>query len=377
MKVSLLTYEFPPRIYGGAGVHVLHMASQLRHMVDLEVRTLHPAEDMEGVRIRRYYPTLPKGPEDREGKAVEVLSLNVNIVADPFDTDVVHTHTWYMSFAGMVAKRLYDTKLVATVHSLEPLRPWKEEQLGRGYRLSSWVEENGLGACDAVVAVSEEMSADIQKHYGIPAERVHVIPNGVDATAYRRREDPSVLERLGVEVPYILFLGRLSRQKGIFDLVEAFKALKAKSNLVLVTGPADTTELVDELSEALRGLAGIRWINRMVTHEEAVALYSSCEVFVCPSRYEPFGIINLEAMACERPVVATEVGGIAGVVRDGKTGVLVPPEDPRALAKAIDTLMADSKLREDMGKKGRMRVEKHFTWKTVAERTVELYRSLL
>ncbi len=376
MKVSLLTYEFPPRIYGGAGVHVLHLATQLRSMVNLEIRTLHPAEEMEGVRLRLYYPTLPKGPEDREGKVVEVLSLNVNMVADPFDADVVHAHTWYMSFAGMLAKKLYNSKLVATVHSLEPLRPWKEEQLGGGYRLSSWLEETGLKACDAVVAVSEEMSADLREHYGIPPERVHVIPNGVDASAFRREEDPSILERLGVEVPYILFLGRLSRQKGIFDLVEAFKALKTELNLVLVTGPADTQGLVDELSGAVGGLSRIRWINRMVTHEEAVALYSSCELFVCPSRYEPFGIINLEAMACERPVVATRVGGIMEVVQDGETGVLVPSEDPEALGRAIDDLMSDRGLREEMGARGRARVEKHFTWRTVAERTVELYRSL-
>ncbi len=203
-----------------------------------------------------------------------------------------------------------------------------------------------------------------------------MIPNGVDASAFRRREQPSVLERLGVEFPYILFLGRLSRQKGILDLVEAFKALTSKLNLVLVTGPADTKQLVDELSEALRGLPRVRWINRMVTHEEAVALYSSCEAFVCPSRYEPFGIINLEAMACGRPVVATRVGGIVGVVQDGETGLLVPPENPQALAKAIEDLMADDGLREEMGAKGRARVDRHFTWQKVAQRTVELYGSL-
>ncbi len=357
-------------------MHALQMVKHLRDLVDLEVRTLHPAEDLEGVRVRRYYPSLPKGPEDPEGKALEVLSLNVNMLSDPLHADVVHTHTWYMSLAGLLAKELYDCKLVTTVHSLEPLRPWKEEQLGRGYNLSSWVEGTGLQACDAVIAVSKEMAADIHRHYAIPAERIHVIGNGVDASAFRRREDPALLDRLGVRTPYLLFLGRLSKQKGVFDLLEAFKALDAKVNLVLVTGAADTEGLVKDLSSALRGMRRVLWINRIVTHEEAVALYSSCEVFVCPSRYEPFGIINLEAMACERPVVATNVGGIVEVVEDGVTGILVPPENPGSLARAVDALMKDPQSRSEMGKRGRERVEKEFTWERVARRTVELYRGL-
>jgi glycogen synthase len=377
VKVCLLTYEFPPRIYGGAGVHALNMAMQLRDIVDLEVRTLHPAEDMDGVVVRRYYPSLPKGPEDVAGKIVEVLSLDVNILSDPMDSDIVHTHTWYMSFAGLLAKELYGCKLVTTVHSLEPLRPWKEEQLGRGYRVSSWLERVGLEACDAVIAVSEQMEADIVSLYQLPEERIHVIHNGVDASALRRREDPAILDRLGVRKPYILFIGRLSRQKGIFDLVEAYRSLKSNVGLVVVTGAAETRELVEELATALQGMEGVRWIDRVVTHEEAVALYSSCEAFICPSRYEPFGITNLEAMACERPVVATRVGGIPEVVVDGETGLLVPPESPSELARAIDEVLRDRERAAEMGRKGRQRVERLFTWEKVARRTVELYETLL
>jgi glycogen synthase len=377
VKVCLLTYEFPPRIYGGAGVHALNMAMQLRNLVDLEVRTLHPAEDMEGVVIRRYYPSLPKGPEDPAGKVVEVLSLNTNMLSDPVEADVVHTHTWYMSLPGFLAKELYGCKLVSTVHSLEPLRPWKEEQLGRGYAVSSWLERMGLEACDAVIAVSKEMAADIAKHYDVPDGRIHVIHNGVNAEAFRRREDPAILDRLGVRRPYILFLGRLSRQKGVFDLLEAFHSLRSKANLVIVTGAAETEQLVDELCAALREGERIRWIDRVVTHEEAVALYSSCGVFVCPSRYEPFGITNLEAMACERPVVATRVGGIPEVVIEGDTGLLVPPDSPSELAKAIDEVLQDRDRAEEMGRNGRRRVEESFTWEKVAQRTLALYEDLL
>ncbi len=358
-------------------MHVTHLARELRRLVDLEVRTLHPAEEMDDVKVRRYYPSLPKGPEDREGRALEVLSLNVNLLSDPIDADLVHTHTWYTGFAGLLAKELYGPKLVATVHSLEPMRPWKEEQLGGGYRLSSWIEETELRRCDSVIAVSRDMATDLRKHYKIPAKRIHIIPNGVDASAFQRREDPAVLERLGVRTPYILFLGRLSRQKGVFDLLKAFKSLRSKVNLVLVTGPADTESLVEELSQALRGVERVHWINKMLTHNETVALYSSCEAFVCPSRYEPFGIINLEAMACEKPVAATEVGGIVEVVEDGVTGILVPPEDPGSLAEAIDTLMEDPELRHEMGRRGRERVEERFTWTKVARRTVDMYRELI
>ncbi|MFQ5838976.1 MAG: glycogen synthase [Thermoplasmata archaeon] len=377
MKVCLMTYEFPPRIYGGAGVHALHMVNQLRDLVELEVRTLHPAEDVDGVKVRRYYPSLPKGPEDPAGKALEVLSLNANMLSDPVDADVVHTHTWYTSFAGLLAKKMYSSRLVATVHSLEPLRPWKEEQLGRGYRLSSWLEDVELRACDAVIAVSKDMATDLRKHYDIPAERIHIIHNGVDASAFCRKEDPALLDRLGVRAPYILFLGRLSRQKGIFDLLEAFKRLRSEVSLVLVTGPTETEKLVKDLSDAIKGTERVLWINRIVTHEEAVALYSSCEAFVCSSRYEPFGITNLEAMACERPVVATSVGGVVEVVVHGETGLLVPPEDPEQLAAGIDAVLSDRTGADEMGRNGRKRVEEFFTWEKVAEMTCRLYETLL
>ncbi len=380
MKATVLTWEYPPNIYGGAGVHAKYITASLAKLIDVEVRTIEegPPPNIPGVRVRRYRPTLRGlgSPDPRIAKALEIFSLNANMVADPIDADVVHTHTWYTNFAGALAKRIYGCRLVATVHSLEPLRPWKREQLGAGYELSSWMEKEGLEACDAVVAVSREMKRDILKCYDIPASRVAVIHNGVDPQKYHPQDGSRTVSNFGIRTPFVLFVGRLSRQKGVFDLLEAMHSVPEDTTLVLVTGKPDTPAIEEEVRRALSGVGHVTWIPEMLQDPDLVGLYNEAAVFVCPSIYEPFGIINLEAMACETPVVATRVGGIKEVVVDKETGFLVPPGDPVKLGRAITRLLEDPPLAARMGKEGRRRVLEHFTWDRIAAKTLELYRSL-
>ncbi len=378
MKVALLTLEYPPNVYGGAGVHVDQLSRALAGLLEVEVRTLDVGKvdgpPGPGLRVKRY-----RAPFEANGSAkpLEVLAWNATLVADPIDAQVVHAHTWYTDFAGKLTKELYGIPLVATVHSLEPLRPWKEEQLGRGYHLSAWMERTGLEACDRIIAVSAEMKQDIAKVYGIPGDRIVVIHSGVDADRFRPVRGPRTLAKYGVRKPYVLFLGRLSRQKGIFDLLEASAVLPKNLQVVCVTGKADTLEVEREMASRVEGLGNVMWINRMLPWEETVRLYTDCEAFVCPSLYEPFGIINLEAMACARPVVASAVGGIKEVVVEGETGVLVPPGQPAALAEAILRVVADPEAAATMGRAGRRRVEEKFTWDAIAKKTLNLYESLL
>jgi len=387
MKATIFTWEFPPNIYGGAGVHAKYIATSLSKLIDVEVRTLEegPPPDIPGLSVRRYRPSLkPLGvPDPKVAKALEVLSFNMNMVADPIASDIVHTHTWYTNFAGAVAKRTYGTKLVATVHSLEPLRPWKREQLGAGYELSLWMEREGLIACDAIIAVSQDMKKDILKCYDIPATSVAVIHNGVDPAKYHPQEGTASLgkgtaslAKFGIKKPFVFFVGRLTRQKGVFDLVDAMDHVPKDTTLVLATGKPDTPEIEDELRRVLKQTPNVVWIRDMLEDPDLVSLYNEAAVFACPSIYEPFGIINLEAMACETPVVATRVGGIKEVVVDGETGLLVPPGDPVKLGKAITKLIEDPNLAARMGKAGRKRVLQQFTWDRIAEKTLKLYRSL-
>ncbi len=379
MKATIFTYEFPPNIYGGAGVHAKYIALALAKLIDVQVRTLEsgPPPDLP-LKVWRYGPSVNglAAPDPKMAKAFEVLSFNVNMVSDPIDSEIVHTHTWYTNFAGALAKKVYGCKLVATVHSLEPLRPWKREQLGAGYALSSWMEKEGLEACDAVVAVSEEMKRDLLKFYAIPAGAVRVIHNGVDPEKYHPKDGRASLARFGIRKPFVFFCGRLSRQKGIFDLVAAMDDVPAGTQLVLATGKPDTPELVGELKAALAGRTDVVWIHEMLEDPDLVNLYNEATVFACPSVYEPFGIINLEAMACETPVVACAVGGIKEVVVDGETGFLVPPQEPAKLAKALTEVLGDPDLAAKMGTAGRARVLAQFTWDRIAERTLALYRSL-
>jgi starch synthase len=380
MKATVFSWEYPPNIYGGAGVHVKYVTASLAKLIDVEVRTIEegPPPSIPGVRVRRYRPTLRGlgSPDPRVAKALEIFSFNANMVADPIDADVVHTHTWYTNFAGALAKRIYGCRLVATVHSLEPLRPWKREQLGAGYELSSWMEKEGLEACDAVVAVSREMKRDILKCYDIPASRVTVIHNGVDPQKYTPREGSKTVSNFGIRTPFVLFVGRLSRQKGVFDLLDAMEYMPEDTTLVLVTGKPDTPAIEEDLRRALSSMGHVVWIPEMLQDPDLVALYNEAAVFACPSIYEPFGIINLEAMACETPVVATRVGGIKEVVVDKETGFLVPPGNPVRLGRAITRLLEDPPLAARMGKEGRRRVLQHFTWDRIAAKTLELYRSL-
>ena len=378
MKATIFTYEFPPNIYGGAGVHAKYIALALSKLIQVQVRTLAsgPPPDLP-LKVWRYGPSVTAlaAPDPKMAKAFEVLSFNVNMVSDPIDADIVHTHTRYTNFAGALAKKTYGCKLVSTVHSLEPLRPWKREQLGAGYDLSSWMEKEGLEACDAVVAVSRDMKADILKFYGIAPGQVHVIHNGVDPSKYVPKDGTESLARFGIRSPFVFFCGRLTRQKGIFDLLEAMDDVRGVQ-LVLATGKPDTPEIEGELRLALRKRPGVVWIHQMLEDPDLVNLYNEASVFACPSIYEPFGIINLEAMACETPVVATSVGGIKEVVVDGETGFLVSPHNPSRLAKAITKVVGDPDLAAKMGKAGRKRVLEHFTWGRIAEKTLALYWSL-
>jgi glycogen synthase len=380
MKATIFTYEFPPNVYGGAGVHAKYIALALSKRIDVQVRTLEsgPPPDLP-IKVWRYRPSVRAlaAPDPKMAKAFEVLSLNVNMVSDPIDADIVHTHTWYTNFAGALAKKTYGCKLVATVHSLEPLRPWKREQLGAGYDLSSWMEKEGLETCDAVVAVSRDMKADILKFYGIPESAIHVIHNGVDPQKYYPGAGAASLRKFGITKPFIFFCGRLSRQKGIFDLVEAFARVPEGTTLVLATGKPDTPDLVGELRDVIKGRKEIVWIHEMLEDPDLVGLYNEAAVFACPSIYEPFGIINLEAMACETPVVACAVGGIKEVVVDGETGFLVPPQDPDRLAAALSKVLDDPDLAARMGRAGRARVLEHFTWDRIAEKTVAMYETLV
>ena len=381
MKATIFTYEFPPNIYGGAGVHAKYLALSLSKIMEVQVRTLDVGEppDFPDLHVWRYKPSVHglAAPDPKMAKAFEVLSFNVNMVSDPIDADIVHTHTWYTNFAGALAKKTYGCKLVATVHSLEPLRPWKQEQLGAGYALSSWMEKEGLEACDAVVAVSQEMKKDILRFYDVPAPAVHVIHNGVDPGKYHPKDGSSSLAKFGIHKPFIFFCGRLSRQKGIFDLAAAMDHVPEDTQLVLATGRPDTPELVGELKAALDGRTDVVWVHEMLEDPDLVNLYNEASVFACPSIYEPFGIINLEAMACETPVVATAVGGIKEVVVEGETGLLVPPAKPDQLAAALTKVLEHPTLAAKMGVAGRARVLAHFTWDRIAEKTFALYRSLI
>ena len=380
MKASVFTWEYPPAIYGGAGVHAKYITTALAKRIKVEVRTLDigPKPEIEGVNVLRYQSTL-RGlatGDPRILKALQVLSFNMNMVADPIDAAIVHTHTWYTNFAGAMAKRIYGAKLVATVHSLEPLRPWKREQLGAGYELSLWMERDGLLACDAVIAVSRDMKADIQKAYPIPASRVAVIHNGVDPQKYYPRDGLESVKKFSIRRPYVFFVGRLSHQKGIFDLVAAMDHVPEGTTLVLATGKPDTPEIEADLRSAIKSRNDVVWIRDMLEDHDLVNLYNEAAVFACPSVYEPFGIINLEAMACETPVVATRVGGIKEVVVNEETGLLVPPGEPAKLGRAITRVLEDPQTGAKMGKAGRRHVLRNFTWDRIAARTLELYRSL-
>jgi glycogen synthase len=398
VKALILTNEYPPNVYGGAGMHVTELTRALRGRIALEVRTFgSQLEDDESWRVRGY-PAAGQGTGNEQlGPVWDAFRRCLAMAADPTDAELVHCHTWYTHLAGLLVQRGRGMPLVVTVHSLEPLRPWKREQLGGGYDLSSWVERAALESADAVVAVSDGTRDDVLRHFDVASDRVRVIHNGIDADFYVPDPATDALERLGVDpaIPYVLFVGRITRQKGIVHLLRAIRHLDPGTGVVLAAGQPDTPELAAEVeaavAEAQRARLPVIWIPEMVSRADVRQLYSHAALFACPSVYEPFGITNLEAMACGAPVVAAAVGGIPEVVVDGATGVLVPlelsadeattPVDPhrfaRDLATAINTLMADPARRAAMGAAGRRRAVEQFAWSSIADQTLELYARVL
>jgi glycogen synthase len=400
-KVLILSREYPPNVYGGAGVHVEFLSAALARLVDVEVRCFGDAHDAGGsgrpaVRGFEAPERELAGLDGKLRKALEPVAVDLRIAAAPTDADVVHCHTWYSMLAGVWVKKLHGIPLVLTAHSLEPLRPWKAEQLGRGYDLSSWIERVAFEEADAVVAVSNATRDEILECYDVDPERVRVIHNGIDAELFHKVDPAPVVEKYARKYgfsaarPYLLFVGRVTRQKGVVHLVRALEHVRSDVQAVLCAGAPDTPEIAAEMEEAVRRASarrpGVVWIPEMVAVRDLVSLYSGAAMFVCPSVYEPFGIINLEAMACQTPVVAARVGGIPEVVVDGETGILVEfearaggiePRDlqgfARGLAAAIDRLAADPQLCRRMGEAGRRRVEERFSWTSVARRTLDLY----
>ena len=396
MKVALLSREYPPEIYGGAGVHVEYLSRELSRQVDLGVYCFgadRQASEVKGV----YKSWAALDGAAPELAALRTISIDLAMAKDVAGSELVHSHTWYANFAGHLSKLMYGIPHVMTSHSLEPLRPWKQEQLGGGYAISSFCERTSIENADAVIAVSSGMKRDILKAYpAVDPSRVHIIYNGIDLEEYQRDEGTRVLERNGIDPawPYAVFVGRVTRQKGIVHLLEAARHIDKRVRLVLCAGEADTADLKAEVEalakviEAERG--GLTWIQKMLPRPDLIQVLSHASVFVCPSIYEPFGIVNLEAMACGAPVVASAVGGIPEVVDDGTTGFLVSfepdgtpmgaPKDregfARALARRINELCADPELARKMGEAGRRRVEDHFAWSTIARQTARLYEQL-
>ena len=400
MKVLFLTREFPPYVYGGAGVHVEYLAEELSKLMQVDVRSFGDQDtSTENLQIKGYpfEDGIFANTDDKLKGVFKTLATGLHMNADPTDADVIHCHTWYSHFAGILAKLCYGLPLVVTTHSLEPLRPWKREQLGRGYDASSWVEKTAIEMADAIIAVSVETKEDVLKHFDVDENKIEVIYNGINLSQYKKVEGTSVLEEYNIDPnkPFVLFVGRITKQKGIIHLVNAIKYIDHDTQIVLCAGAPDTKDIAKEMenavAEAKKERDNIFWIDKMLDKKDVIQLYSQADVFCCPSIYEPFGIINIEAMACETAVVASAVGGIKEVVIPGETGILVPveqqnqapfePVDPdkfsRDLAEGINTVISDKALKEKMAKKGRKRVEDYFDWKAIAEQTKSLYQSLI
>jgi glycogen synthase len=398
MKALFLTNEYPPHIYGGAGVHVDYLSRELAKSIEVEVRcfgdqtSLGTNPAVRGFELDASGYTCPKPLRSVFGALQRCLDFNTIKI----DADVVHCHTWYSHFGGILAKLNYGLPLVITVHSLEPLRPWKREQLGGGYDFTLWVEKTALEMADAVIAVSNGTKADVERLFRVDPSRLHVIYNGIDLDEYRPTDRTDALVRHGIDPtrPYLLFVGRITRQKGIVHLARAIPFMDRDFQIVLCAGAPDTPEIAAEMkaavTEAQAKRGDIIWLEQMVDRETVHQLYANAAVFCCPSIYEPFGIINLEAMACETAVVASAVGGIKEVVVDGETGFLVPveqmkesPFEPinpekfeRDLAARVNELMRNPELQKRFGRAGRKRAEEKFAWSTIARQTIKLYSEL-
>jgi len=403
MRIAILTNEYPPYVYGGAGVHVEYLTRELarlddgRHHVDV-LCFGDQAERTAALSVEGIPPPPPIPARDpRHAKLFDTMLRDLIMSGRLAGIDIVHCHTWYTHLAGCVAKYLQSAPLVLTTHSLEPHRPWKVEQLGSAYHVSTWIERTAYENADGVVAVSASMKHDVHELYGVPLDRIRVIHNGIDLEQYRPRPDPALLAEYGIasDVPYVLFVGRITRQKGIIHLVNAIRHFHTGAQVVLCAGAPDTPEIAAEMTAAVERARAesphtIVWIREMLPKEKIITLYTHAAIFVCPSVYEPFGIINLEAMACETPVVASAVGGIPEVVEHGETGLLVAPEaigatevEPRHpgqfsrdLAAAVNVLLDDTDLRASMARKARARVEQRFSWTSIARQTLEFYEQV-
>jgi len=395
LRVDLLTREYPPDVYGGAGVHAEYLARSLRGLVDVHVRCFGEPRT-----AGSHEPDVTAYPEPADlaaaNAALRTVGVDVAIAAGCAGADVVHSHTWYANLAGHLAKLLYGVPHVVTTHSLEPLRPWKAEQLGGGYALSSWCEKTAIEAADAIIAVSAGMARDVRAAYpDVEPDRIHVVHNGIDTDQYTPDPGTYILERYGIDParPSVVYVGRITRQKGVPHLLRAARSFPADAQLVLLAGAPDTREIAEEVEGLVADLRahrdGIVWIPQMLPKPEVIQILTHASVFVCPSIYEPMGIVNLEAMACEAPVVATATGGIPEVVAHGETGLLVPitqradgePVAPDRFvadfAAAVTDLLADPARARAMGVAGRNRAVGQFSWDAIADRTVEVYRSVV
>jgi glycogen synthase len=385
-------------VYGGAGVHVEYLTRELAKLVEVDVRCFGDQQQHEdNLDVHGYgsWDEMKRNTDKRFTGALDAFARSLAMAKDQLDSDVIHCHTWYADMAGFFARMLWNVPYVLTIHSLEPLRPWKVEQLGNGYHMSSWMERTAIESADAVIAVSQETRNDVLRFFKIAPEKIHVIHNGIDLAEYRHNPNTDALAQRGVDPdkPFVLFVGRITRQKGIIHLVNAIPHIDPSLQIVLCAGAPDTAEIGQEMQQRVAEVSADRdnviWIREMLPREDVIKFYSQAAVFCCPSVYEPFGIINLEAMACETAVVASAIGGIPEVVVPDETGLLVDlqltpgtfdPVDPeafsRGLAAGINQVALNPELRARMGRNGRKRVEEHFSWTAIAQRTLELYRSL-
>ena len=402
MKSLILTNEFPPNIYGGAGVHVDYLTRELSKLMQVEVRCFGtgertPLADQESLKATAYgVDTELYGAPKKLHGVFTALQRCLDWNTAGIDANIVHLHTWYTHLGGILAKLNYGIPLVLTVHSLEPLRPWKREQLGQGYDFTCWVERTAIEMADAVVAVSEDTKADILRLFDVPESKIHVIHNGIDLNEFNITDSRAALNRFGVDPakPFALFVGRITRQKGIIHLARAIRHMHKDFQIVLCAGAPDTPEIAEEMRHAValaqEAHGSVIWVREMVAKPDLIELYSHASVFCCPSVYEPFGIINLEAMACHTPVVASAVGGIKEVVVHGETGFLVPlelregtfepvdaPAFEKSFAMSVNAVMDDDGLRSRMGAAGRKRAEDFFSWEAIAAKTYKLYAELV
>jgi starch synthase len=403
MRITLLTNEYPPHVYGGAGVHVDYLSRELANLEggkhDIQILCFGDQKEysgnkiVEGIRLSFDFPF----QDIRHEKLLDTLSRNIGMIESVKETDIVHCHTWYTHLAGCLIKQMFDVPLVLTTHSLEPDRPWKEDQLGPAYGASAWLEKTAYQNANGVIAVSQSMKKRVHDLYQVPFEKIRIIPNGIDINEYQPRSNPSLLTsyRIKPDKPFLIFVGRITRQKGIIHLVNATKYISPGIQILLCAGAPDTQEIEREMEEKVKKAQTqtsneMIWVRQWVPKSDLITLYSHASLFVCPSVYEPFGIVNLEAMACGAPVVASAVGGIPEIVVQGETGLLVPfepistsssePRDPekfsKDLAHAINSLVSSPEKIRGMSLKARERVKKHYSWNNIACQTLEFYKNL-